>query len=169
MSETYTRDSDGKKKGVRRLYPSEYGTWACMKKRCLNPKDAGFHRYGGRGIKVCKSWLKSFMNFYRDMGPRPTKESTLDRINNNGNYCKKNCRWTDRRTQVLNREITTWIEFNGEKLCHTEWAARLGGNPTLVRDRIEKRGWTIEMAVTIRPMSFSEAGKLRHIGRLRNE
>lgn len=78
-----------------------YKTWAAMKQRCLNVNHTYYHNYGGRGIKVCKRWL-TFENFFADMGDRPPN-LTLDRINNEGNYCKSNCRWASHEVQGKNR------------------------------------------------------------------
>lgn len=80
-----------------------YRSWISMKSRCYDKNKDNYHRYGGRGIKVCDRWLKSFDNFYGDMGDRP-KGSTLDRINVNGNYCPDNCRWANQTEQSLNKE-----------------------------------------------------------------
>jgi hypothetical protein len=66
-------------------------SWTCMKQRCLNANCSKYQVYGGRGITICNEWLK-FENFYRDMGDRPAGYS-IDRINNDGNYEKDNCRW----------------------------------------------------------------------------
>jgi hypothetical protein len=70
----------------------EYWAWKHMKCRCYNPKDKGYKNYGGRGIRVCDRWPKSFFNFLDDIGHRPLKTHSLDRINNDGNYEPKNCR-----------------------------------------------------------------------------
>lgn len=81
---------------------SEYRAWQNMKDRCYNPNCHCFCDYGGRGIKVCNSWLESFEIFYKDMGPKPCKTS-LDRIDNQGNYCFSNCKWTTAKEQNHNR------------------------------------------------------------------
>lgn len=78
-----------------------YKVWASMIDRCSNVKATFYHRYGGRGIKVCDEWLK-FENFYRDMGEAP-RGLTLDRIDNNGNYQKDNCRWISHKENCNNR------------------------------------------------------------------
>ena len=70
--------------------------------RCKNQKSRLWRWYGGRGIKVCKRWLASFDNFYADMGPRPSKYYSLDRVNNDGNYTPKNCRWATKTQQQGN-------------------------------------------------------------------
>lgn len=78
-----------------------YAVWMGMVARCRNPKSQAYKYYGGRGITVCERWLK-FENFHADMAPRPDG-LTLDRIDNNGHYCKENCRWTDWKTQRENQ------------------------------------------------------------------
>ena len=77
-----------------------YPVWKAMKQRCLNKNDRSFKNYGGRGITVCRRWLK-FENFYEDMGDSK-KALSLDRINNDGNYEPTNCRWATRKQQAGN-------------------------------------------------------------------
>ena len=79
-----------------------YVTWQTMKARCLNEKSTSYKNYGGRGITVCDRWLHSFENFLEDMGVRPD-DTSIDRINNDGNYEKGNCRWATAKEQAYNR------------------------------------------------------------------
>ena len=77
-------------------------SWQAMHVRCRYPKHPAYHRYGGRGISVCQEWF-DFGKFLADMGERPSGHS-LDRIDNNGHYCKKNCRWSTPKEQAANRK-----------------------------------------------------------------
>jgi hypothetical protein len=83
----------------------EYHSWKAMNSRCYIKKNKDFHNYGGRGIRVCERWRKSFATFLKDMGPRP-RGTSLDRINFNDHYFPGNCRWADSYTQATNRRMT---------------------------------------------------------------
>lgn len=122
-----------------------YRIWQGMKNRCLNPQNKHYKDYGGRGIRVCKRWLK-FENFFQDMGEKP-KRMTLDRRDNDGNYEPENCRWATRKTQQRNTRATRMIRFNGEVLPLPTWAEKYGINGETLRSRLN-RGWPIKKAVT---------------------
>lgn len=96
-----------KAEGIRRpgrSYHPEYELWGGLKQRCNNPKHRSYKEYGGSGISYDQSW-NSFDAFLRDMGPRPSKNHSVDRIDNKVGYSKLNCRWATKREQVENRRI----------------------------------------------------------------
>lgn len=111
----------------------EFATWQSMMNRCART-DLRYRRYGGRGIKVCERWHK-FQNFLADMGPRPERTS-LDRINNDGDYEPENCRWATAIQQANNTSKCVFLEHNGERRTQAQWARLLGLNPTTIRSRI---------------------------------
>lgn len=82
---------------------SEYNIWTSMKQRCHNPNFRFYANYGGRGISVCERWRESFEAFYADMGPRPSKKHTIDRIDNDGGYEPGNCAWSTYKEQAQNK------------------------------------------------------------------
>lgn len=131
---------------------SEYTIWGQMKDRCYRAGTSKYGRYGGRGIRVCDAWRESFAAFYRDMGPRPSKDYTLDRIDNDGDYGPDNCRWTTADVQYRNRRQTKWIEFNDERLCQKDWCRRYDLDEATFTARL-KRGWSLDRALTTPAMA----------------
>lgn len=127
----------------------EHSSWQAMKARCLYPKHQAFHRYGGRGIKVCDRWLgkEGYQNFVADMGRRPSLDYSLDRINQNGDYTPSNCRWATRLEQQANQRSCVYIDWQGSKIPVSEAARIAGLAESTLRLRISK-GWTIERAMT---------------------
>lgn len=81
----------------------EFQTWRSMISRCTNNNDHSYKNYGGRGISVCKRWLDSFEAFYADIGPKPSPELSIDRIDNEGNYELGNVRWATAKQQANNK------------------------------------------------------------------
>jgi hypothetical protein len=81
----------------------EYWAWASMIQRCHNPNAQAYHNYGARGIKVCEEWRTSFVAFIKHMGNRPSPKHSLDRINNDGDYEPRNCKWSTKSDQAKNR------------------------------------------------------------------
>lgn len=124
---------------------STYLSWQLMKRRCLNPNDVAYERYGARGITVCDRWLHSFESFLADMGERPDGKQ-LDRIDNQGNYEPSNCRWVTKRDNARNRSSNVLLTVGGVTRTATEWGELTGLGETVAR-RI-KRGWDPERAVT---------------------
>jgi hypothetical protein len=126
----------------------EYVSWCAMKHRCNNPENQDWEHYGGRGIKVCKRWEKSFRSFLADMGPQPPGQNTIERVNSDKDYKPSNCRWASQKEQTRNKRTTKRIEHNGETLTVGEWAERLGLSYSVLQSRIV-RGWPIQLALTL--------------------
>ena len=122
-----------------------YNTWSSMKDRCLNKNNERFKDYGGRDIKICKKWL-NFKNFYKDMGDRPIGK-TIERINNNGNYCKQNCQWATNEEQLNNTRRNILLTFNGKIKTLSQWARYNNIAIGTLASRI-RRKWDIGRALT---------------------
>ena len=125
----------------------EYRIWKAMKSRCYSPclKHLSYQQ---KGIIVCDEWKNSFDKFYEDMGPIPSNNHSLDRINNNGNYCKKNCRWSTAEMQTKNRgNFNLNYEYNGETLCLKDWAKKFKIKYTTLYLRIYQEKLTFEEAI----------------------
>jgi len=148
-----THDSKGSgnpnyKHGMR--YTRFYKIWLGIKSRCLNKNDTAYHNYGGRGIRVCKKWL-DFTGFREDMFATYFKEGSIERINNNGSYCKKNCKWIPLAEQARNSRNCRHITFRGKTQILIDWARELDINYQTLHGRIHNYKWSIERALTKRP------------------
>jgi hypothetical protein len=115
---------------------AEYHIWNDMIARCENPKNKGYADYGGRDIKVCRRWRHDFAAFLADVGPRPSPQHSIDRIDNNGNYELGNVKWSTRKEQDLNRRTTRWIECRGKRLPLKAWAEYVGRHPKTIAFRL---------------------------------
>lgn len=102
----------------------QYEIWCGMKKRCEKPSSAAYKWYGGRGIKVCERWSKSFQSFIDDMG-FPPEGLQIDRINNDGDYEPGNCRWVTSKQNNGNRRSNVVITLYDESRTITEWGKEL--------------------------------------------
>lgn len=122
-----------------------YRIWGNMCNRCTNPNNPAWKNYGGRGISVCDEW-KEYINF-RDwaFANGYTPNLTIDRINNNGNYCPSNCRWADTYTQANNKRNNRVIEYHGQTKTLNEWSKYLGIPYKDLHNRI-RLGWDIKRA-----------------------
>jgi hypothetical protein len=117
----------------------EYNAWMHMLHRCNNPKDKAFKYYGAKGVKVCDRWVQSFDDFCVDMGPRPSLDHSLDRINVFGDYEPSNCKWSNRIEQANNKRVHKRVDFFGEMLTAREIADRTGVAAKTVKSRIDQR------------------------------
>lgn len=121
-----------------------------MRRRCIDPNFIKFPRYGGRGIKVCKRWDK-FENFFADMGPKPTPEHTINRLDNDGNYEPGNCAWATSIEQRVNKPDVRLLTAFGRTQPLQYWADEFNMTAWTLNDRIVNRKMSIEEALT-RPL-----------------
>jgi len=125
----------------------EYMIWKEMKRRCLNPNNPSYSRYGGRGIRLCERW-HLFDNFIADMGRRPSAELSLDRIDNDGHYEPGNCRWATINEQARNRSNNRMISLDGSVTTLAELAEKSSVTPQHMRGRL-RDGWPVDLAVSV--------------------
>lgn len=126
----------------------EYVVWRNMLLRCEDPNADSYPLYGARGIKVCDEW-HSFENFISDVGRRPSKNHSLDRIDNNGNYEKLNVRWVTVKQQANNRRSNRHIEHDGVTRTLAEWADIVGLGYNTLWHRLNVAKWTVERALHV--------------------
>ena len=118
----------------------EYNAWSHMKNRCFNPNHKQYSYYGGRGITVCDRWL-NLDNFLADMGTKPSFKHSLDRIDNDGDYSPKNCRWATRAEQQNNLRSNRLITIDDVTLTITQWEKKMGYGKNVIFMRLNL-GWS---------------------------
>ena len=134
-------------------FPDEYrpirSIFYNMKNRCYDPNNNRYYRYGARGITICDEWLNDKYAFCRwalENGYAPGL--TIDRIDNNGNYCPENCRWSTPKEQMHNFSNNVPITYNGETKTLSEWADSLNIKRTTLHNRLRYYHWSVEKALT---------------------
>lgn len=128
----------------------EYKIWCSMKRRCHSPDDQGYPNYGARGIFVCERWRKSFVDFIADLGPRPSRRHSLERLDNAGPYSPENCRWGTDYEQSRNKRTSRYLTFRGRTMVMNDWCKELGIDSKTLRYRLG-RGWSVDDALTVPP------------------
>jgi hypothetical protein len=139
---------------------AEYRIWWNIKTRCQWVEDPGYPNYGGRGIQICREWEDDFLKFYSDMGPRPSSNHTVERVDVNGHYEPSNCIWTeDRSLQSYNQRLaknnltgTTGVSYEPERGPNC-WVAQIFKKPLRKKRGFssyeaaveQRRQWEIEL------------------------
>lgn len=138
-----------------------YRSWVSMKDRCDRIKNPRYMDYGGRGITYDPKW-KDFLGFYEDMKDGWQKGLTIDRINNGGNYCKENCKWSTYKEQANNRrgKRAALYEYEGHQYTIKELAVLSGISQSAVRRRLLEYGLSVEAALSI-PSGKGKANGIR--------
>lgn len=125
----------------------EWYAWQHAKARCNNPRDKEFHRYGAKGIKMCREWEQDFSLFLKEVGTRPTPGHSIDRIDSGKGYEPGNVRWATREVQSRNRPgFVRLLEHNGRTQTVAEWAQELGLPPATLYHRLNE-GLPIEQVL----------------------
>lgn len=124
----------------------EYQAWKHIMERCYDPDDMMYPNYGGRGIKVCERW-KNPKFFVDDMGKRPTKWHSIDRINVDGSYEPNNCKWATRKEQNNNKTNTIYLEYRGFRKNLYDWSIVTGISAGVLRCRFHSK-WSVEKILT---------------------
>lgn len=134
-SNTHRRHGMTRRQNGMKRHPA-WLCWQSMKRRCTNPKNKQWHRYGGRGITICEQWLTSFDTFWADMGPSHVKGLTIERIDNDGNYEPSNCRWATRQEQSRNMARNRMIDTPRGRMLICEAADLVGISKGTMKSRV---------------------------------
>jgi hypothetical protein len=141
----------------------EHIAWVSMKQRCTNPNKREWPHYGGRGIKVCEEWMRSFVAFVNDVGLKPSHKHSLDRIDVDGDYEPNNVRWATNQQQKENTRVVRMVTINGKTQSISAWEREMGLNKGQVKGR-ENAGWATEEAI----LTPSVAGQKKHMNCVRD-
>lgn len=141
-------------------YPSLFGIWYKMKRRCYVEKELRYHQYGGRGITMNPGWKESFDRFAEWALANGYKQGlTIERIDVNGNYCPENCKWITRREQAFNKRDTIWVDYHGRHVQLMKLCMEKNLKYDAVHNRITALKWPVERAIE-EPVHTNE-GSLR--------
>lgn len=125
----------------------EFNTWCSIRQRCFSSKWRDYKNYQKRWITMSDDWKNSFDAFFRDMWKRPSKKHSIDRIDNNWDYCKENCKWSTHMEQVNNRQSTKMIEYKWMRKSIADWERYFWFRKCSLQQRLKK--WmSFEEAVT---------------------
>jgi len=130
----------------------EHIIWHGIVGRCVNKGNTSFPRYGGRGIKVCKRW-RTYKNFLADMGRCPSKDHSIDRINNDGDYKSSNCRWVSRTENMGNRRNTFFLNVRGKKISLADFCSKHDVSYPALHARLKRGFVTIEDVICEKQLS----------------
>ena len=128
----------------------EYNTWSHIRQKCYNQKNKKFYRYGARGIKVCDRWNSvdnGYENFIADMGKAPSSDHSIERVDNDGDYCPENCIWATRKIQAMNTQRSLKFEWKGKLMTLPQIAQEEGKRPKQVYQLVKKYKKSIEYAI----------------------
>lgn len=139
--------------------------WKSMRERCENPQSPNWQNYGGRGIRMCPAWSKSFTAFWHDMGPSYSDDLTIERINVNGHYSPDNCRWASNMEQQANKRNNRVVSYQGETMHLAEFVRRAGFSKIMLMTRLN-RGMTGDAAVESALSSTYGKGQNARRGRM---
>lgn len=127
----------------------EWVCWRSIKERCENIRSKSYPSYGGRGIRVCSRWSRSFEAFYADMGPKPSPKHSIDRRDNERGYEPGNCRWATKLEQCNNTRRNRLLTHGSETDTMAQWARRLGVDYGLLKRRLKTHGANGAVAAAI--------------------
>ncbi len=143
------------KKGKR---TKAYRSWSQIIQRCTNFSHPRYKDYGGREIEVCKRWLK-FENFLEDMGQSLGDGYSIERKDNNGDYCKENCKWATSKQQNRNKRNNRLETFHGETKCISDLSEKYNIPYKTLWSRLYMYGWSIEKALITPVKRYGKRGK----------